>query len=65
MTDKYKIQGWCPSFVKPAIAKDGILLRIAPDNGYLSFRDSLILCNLSITYGNGLIDLTNRGKYIF
>ena len=62
MTDKYKIQGWCPSFVKPAIAKDGILLRIAPDNGFLSFQDSLILCNLSITYGNGLIDLTNRGK---
>jgi precorrin-3B synthase len=62
MTDKYKIQGWCPSFVKPAIAKDGIFLRITPDKGFLSFHESLRLCDLSIKYGNGLIDLTNRGN---
>ena len=62
MTDRYKIQGWCPSFVKPAIAKDGILLRITPEKGFLSFEDSLLLCDLSLTYGNGLIDLTNRGR---
>ena len=59
---KYTIKGWCPSYLTPAQGKDGLFLRITPDKGYLSLKKALLICNVSIKYGNGLIDLTNRGR---
>ena len=56
------IKGWCPSYTKPAYAEDGFFLRISPDKGYLSLKKTILICNLSIRFGNGLIDLTNRGR---
>lgn len=60
--NEFIIKGWCPSYTKPALAKDGYFLRISPDKGYLSLKKTILICDLSIRFGNGLIDLTNRGR---
>ena len=60
--NEFLIKGWCPSYTKPALAKDGFFLRISPDKGYLSPKKTTLICDLSIRFGNGLIDLTNRGR---
>ena len=40
--NEFMIKGWCPSYTKPALAKDGFFLRISPDKGYLSLKKPLL-----------------------
>ena len=57
-----KKNGWCPFYNKAFLAKDGYLLRITPNNSSLSYDKAIYLCELSLSMGNGLLDLTNRGN---
>ena len=57
-----KKNGWCPFYNKAFLAKDGYLLRITPKKSALSYNKAVNLCELSLSMGNGLLDLTNRGN---
>jgi precorrin-3B synthase len=57
-----KKNGWCPFYNKAFLAKDGYLLRITPNKSSLSYDKAVHLCKLSLSMGNGLMDLTNRGN---
>ena len=57
-----KKNGWCPFYNKAFLAKDGYLLRITPNKSSLSYDKAVNLCELSLSMGNGLLDITNRGN---
>ena len=56
------IKGFCPSLEEPIKASDGLLFRIRPHMDYLDIEKLVYLCNLSIKYGSGIMELTNRGS---
>ena len=56
------IKGFCPSLNEPIKAEDGLLFRLRPYMDYLHCDKLVSLCNLSMKYGNGIIELTNRGS---
>lgn len=41
---------------------DGLIMRVRPRLGQLSNTQALGLCDVSATFGNGIIDLTNRAN---
>lgn len=55
-------KGFCPSLRTPIEASDGLLLRIRPNMDYLSNQKLISLCNLSMNFGSGIMELTNRGS---
>ena len=55
-------KGFCPSLRTPIDAADGLLLRIRPNMDYLSNQKLISLCNLSMNFGSGIMELTNRGS---
>lgn len=58
----FAIRGWCPDAWRPMAAGDGLLVRVKPRLARLARAQLRGLCEASVTHGNGLIDLTNRGN---
>lgn len=56
-----RIHGWCPSAWRPMMAGDGLLVRVRPAMARLTRDQALGLCGAASAFGNGAIDLTNRG----
>ena len=52
--------GWCPTPLRPAISGDGLIARIYPKLGFLSSNQLIKLATLSLKYGNGELNLSNR-----
>ncbi len=56
------VKGWCPDAHRPMLSGDGLLVRIRPRLGRLTIKQVLELCEISLTHGNGAIDLTSRAN---
>ena len=56
------IKGWCPGAYNPMQSGDGLIMRVRPRLGQLSSKQTMGLCEISKTFGNGTIDLTNRAN---
>ncbi|MEM7721019.1 MAG: precorrin-3B synthase [Pseudomonadota bacterium] len=61
MTDP-AIRGWCPGAHHPMASGDGLVVRVRPPFGELTPDQAHGLATAAETYGNGLIDLTNRAN---
>ncbi|MEM1064557.1 MAG: precorrin-3B synthase [Pseudomonadota bacterium] len=57
-----QIRGWCPSAYRPMLSGDGLVVRVPPPLGEITSRQSAGLADLAERFGNGLVDLTNRGN---
>lgn len=66
MTDpdirKPEIKGWCPGARRPMLSGDGLVVRVRVPMGRLLPEQAAGLAALSRRFGNGLMDLTNRGN---
>ncbi len=63
LQDKKKlVRGWCPSLEKPMESGDGLLVRIPIKFGRITANIAQKIAELSTKYGNGHIDLSNRGN---
>ena len=62
MSDMPEIRGWCPGALRPMMSGDGLVVRVRPRGGRLSVAQTLGLADLSMRYGNGLIDLSARAN---
>lgn len=56
------IKGWCPGAWHPMLSGDGFVVRVRPYGGRIDAEQAAGLADLAERYGNGLIDLTNRGN---
>jgi precorrin-3B synthase len=56
------IKGWCPGSYRPMQSGDGLIMRVRPRLGQLTPNQMIGLCDISQTFGNGVIDLTNRAN---
>ncbi len=57
-----QIKGWCPSLEKPMESGDGLLVRIPIKFGRTQADIARKIAEFSIKYGNGHLDLSNRGN---
>ncbi|WP_299351291.1 cobalamin biosynthesis protein CobG [uncultured Shimia sp.] len=55
-------KGWCPGAYRPMMSGDGLVVRVRPEFARLTRAQIQGLCDLSLTYGSGLIDLTSRAN---
>ena len=55
-------RGWCPSLYEPMESGDGLLLRVKPAAARITAAQARILAREATRYGNGAIDLTQRGN---
>ncbi|MEM8630612.1 MAG: cobalamin biosynthesis protein CobG [Pseudomonadota bacterium] len=62
MSGAPQIKGWCPGAYTPMVSGDGLIFRIRPRGGRTTRAQMLVLADLAETYGNGVIDLTNRAN---
>jgi precorrin-3B synthase len=58
----WAVKGWCPDAWHPMMAGDGLLVRVKPRLGRLTREQVLGLCDVAMTHGNGLIDMTRRAN---
>ncbi|MGV6839934.1 MAG: cobalamin biosynthesis protein CobG [Planktomarina sp.] len=56
------VKGRCPTARRPMESGDGLIVRVTPPLARLLPDQTAVLCDLSSTYGNGIIDLTQRGN---
>ncbi len=56
------IQGWCPGALRPMMSGDGLVVRVRPRCGRLTQDQAAGIADLSLRYGNGLIDLSSRAN---
>ncbi|WP_299043196.1 cobalamin biosynthesis protein CobG [uncultured Tateyamaria sp.] len=56
------VKGWCPGAWRPMMSGDGLIVRIRPRLARLTAGQTLGLCALSRSHGNGIIDLTSRAN---
>lgn len=56
------LKGWCPGAYRPMQSGDGLIMRVRPRLGQLSAKQTIGLCDISLSLGNGTIDLTNRAN---
>ena len=54
--------GLCPTLDRPSRQRDGLLLRVPLVGGRLSTEQLDTLADVSLSHGNGVIELTNRGN---
>jgi len=59
---QHHAKGWCPSTLTPMMSGDGLLVRIKPAFNRLTSKQVAILASLSDSFGNGIIDITNRAN---
>jgi precorrin-3B synthase len=57
-----EIKGWCPGALRPMMSGDGLIVRVRPRGGRLSREQAQGIAQLSLRYGNGLIDLSARAN---
>ncbi len=57
-----RIQGWCPTALRPMLAGDGLIVRIRPRLARLTPAQGQGIALAALTHGNGLIDLSSRGN---
>lgn len=62
MTATITPKGWCPTARRPMATGDGLLVRLHPPGGRLTPEAAHRLAGLAETFGNGLLDLTQRGN---
>jgi precorrin-3B synthase len=55
-------RGWCPSLHEPMLSGDGLLLRVKPHAARLTAAKAHLIAQQAAQYGNGAIDLTQRGN---
>ncbi len=55
-------RGWCPSLQAPMPAADGLLVRVRPRLQRLTAGDARLIAAAARQFGNGTIELTNRGN---
>ena len=55
-------KGWCPGAYRPMQSGDGLIVRVRPRLARLSAEQSTGLAEISMVFGNGTIDLTNRAN---
>ncbi|MQQ08840.1 precorrin-3B synthase [Epibacterium sp. SM1979] len=56
------VYGWCPGALRPMMSGDGLVVRIRPPLGQLSQEQAHKLAELSLTYGNGRMDVSSRAN---
>lgn len=57
-----EIKGWCPGALRPMMSGDGLVVRVRPHGGRLTQDQARGIADLSLRYGNGLIDLSARAN---
>lgn len=57
-----EVKGWCPGAHHPMKSGDGLIVRVRPRWGQLTPAQTIGLCDISQSFGNGTIDLTNRAN---
>lgn len=58
---KRAAKGWCPSLMTPMASGDGLLVRVKPRAATLTAEQAETVAAAAGQYGNGIVDLTNRG----
>ena len=58
---KRAVRGWCPSLMTPMASGDGLLVRVKPRAATLTAEQAETVAVAAGRYGNGIVDLTNRG----
>ena len=56
------IRGWCPDLFTPMQSGDGWLVRVRPRRSVLSAGDGRAIADGAERFGNGIVELTNRGN---
>lgn len=62
VSDTPEIKGWCPGALRPMMSGDGLVVRVRPRGGRLSQAQAAGIADLSLQFGNGLIDLSSRAN---
>ncbi len=57
-----RVKGWCPSALRPMLSGDGLIVRIRPPLARLMPDQGRGIARAAARYGNGLIDLSQRGN---
>ena len=57
-----KVYGWCPGALRPMMSGDGLVVRIRAPLGRLSSEQARTVADLSLRYGNGLLDVSARAN---
>ena len=55
-------RGWCPSLHAPMPSGDGLLVRVKPPGARLDPEQAVALADACARFGNGVIELTQRGN---
>ncbi len=55
-------RGWCPGLYDPMPTGDGLLVRVKPPGARLAPQAALALADAAGAFGNGVIELTQRGN---
>ena len=55
-------RGWCPGALRPMRTGDGLLVRLRITGGILAAALAREIAACARSYGNGAIDLSNRGN---
>jgi len=55
-------RGWCPNLQRPMPSGDGLLVRLGLSGHVLSYDKARGIADCARRFGNGLIDLTQRGN---
>ncbi len=55
-------RGWCPTLDRPMLSGDGLLVRVQPRRARLTPHQAHALADAADAYGNGAIELTQRGN---
>ncbi len=56
------IKGWCPGALRPMLSGDGLVVRLRVPQGRLTPTKARGVAGLAARYGNGMLDLSNRGN---
>lgn len=58
----HKRTGACPTFERPVLQRDGLLLRIPLVGGALTGSQLAVIADVAASCGSGTVELTNRGN---
>ena len=62
MSTAPKVYGWCPGALRPMMSGDGLVVRIRAPLGRLTSEQAREVADLSMRYGNGVLDLSARAN---